>query len=81
MREKQHFQFCTGIVASCYNEAERLQLHEFCGFFKSNDSTIFCFVDDGSTDGTKNILDDSVKKIPNALKLSSSITIKEKQKL
>jgi hypothetical protein len=41
MREKQHFQFCTGIVVSCYNEAEMLQLHEFCGFFKSNDFTFF----------------------------------------
>ena len=60
MKKKQHLQFCTGIDASCYNEAERLQLHEFCGFFKSNDSTFFCFVDDGITDGTKNILDDFV---------------------
>jgi|TARA_B100000749_G_scaffold171169_1_gene131844 hypothetical protein len=41
MKKKQHLQFCTGIDASCYNEAERLQLHEFCGFFKSNDFTFF----------------------------------------
>ena len=80
MSTKQHPQFYTGIVVPCYNEAERIQLQEFSGFLKSNDSTFFCFVDDGITDGTKNILDDFVKRIPNALKLSSCITIKEKQK-
>jgi hypothetical protein len=41
MKKNQHLQFCTGIVASCYNEAERFHLHEFGGFFKSNDFTFF----------------------------------------
>ena len=77
MKKNQHLQFYTGIVASCYNEAERYHLHEFGGFFKSNDFTIFCFVVDGSNDGAKNILDDSVKIILNPLQLSFSITIKE----
>ena len=77
MRTKQHFKYGTGIVASCCNETERFHLHEFGGFFKSNDFTFFCFVDDGSNDGAKNILDDYVKIILNTLQLSFSITIKE----
>ena len=64
MSTKQHPQFYTGIVVPCYNEAERIQLQEFSGFLKSNDSTFFCFVDDGSTDSTKKILVDFVKKNP-----------------
>ena len=57
-------QFSTGIVVPCYNEAERLQLSEFCGFLNSNDSTFFCFVNDGSNDGTQKILVDFVNKNP-----------------
>jgi len=80
MRTKQHFKYGTGIVVPCYNEEERLQLSEFSRFFKTDNTTFFCFVDDGSTDGTKKIVADFVKKIPNELKLSSSLSIKEKQK-
>ena len=64
MSTKEHFQTITGIVVPCYNEAERLQLSEFDGFIESNNSTIFCFVNDGSTDGTKKILNDFVYKNP-----------------
>ena len=80
MRAKQLFKFGTGIVVPFYNEEERLQLSEFSRFFKTDNTTFFCFVDDGSTDGTKKIVADFVKKIPNELKLSSSLSIKEKQK-
>ena len=80
MRAKQLFKFGTGIVVPCYNEEERLKLSEFSRFFKTDNTTFFCFVDDGSTDGTKKIVADFVKKIPNELKLSSSLSIKEKQK-
>ena len=60
MRAKQLFKFGTGIVVPCYNEEERLQLSEFSRFFKTNNITFFCFVDDGSTDDTKKIVADFV---------------------
>ena len=60
MRTKHHFKYCTGIVVLCYNEEERLQLSEFSRFFKTNNTTFFCFVDDGSTDDTKKIVADFV---------------------
>ena len=53
MRTKQHFKYGTGIVVPCYNEEERIQLSEFSRFLKTDNTTFFCFVDDGSTDGTK----------------------------
>ena len=56
MRTKQHFKYVTGIVVPCYNEEERLQLSEFSRFFKKDNTTFFCFVDDGSTDHSAEIL-------------------------
>ena len=64
MKTKLLFKFSTGIVVPCYNEEERLQLSEFSRFFKTDNTTFFCFVDDGSTDGTKKILADFAKKNP-----------------
>ena len=64
MSIKQHFKYGTGIVVPCYNEEKRLQLSEFSRFFKKDTTTYFCFVDDGSTDGTKKIVADFVKKNP-----------------
>ena len=64
MRTKQHFKYVTGIVVPCYNEEERLQFSEFSRFFKKDNTTFFCFVDDGSTDGTKKIVTDFVEKNP-----------------
>ena len=60
MRTKHHFKYCTGIVVSCYNEEERLQLSEFSRFFKTDNTTYFCFVNDGSIDVTQKILSDFV---------------------
>ena len=64
MKTKQLFKFSAGIVVPCYNEEERLQLSEFSRFFKTDNTTFFCFVDDGSTDSTKKIVADFVKKNP-----------------
>ena len=44
----------------CYNEIDRIQLSEFSHFLSSNDSIFICFVNDGSTDGTKKKLADFV---------------------
>jgi len=64
MSENQNSQFCTGIVVPCYNELNRIQLSEFSQFLNLSDSIFFCFVNDGSTDGTQKILIDFVNRNP-----------------
>ena len=64
MSENQNSQFCTGIVVPCYNELNRIQLSEFSQFLSSNESIFFCFVNDGSTDGTQQKLSDFVNRNP-----------------
>jgi len=61
---KQYNQFDIGIVVPCYNEMNRIQLSEFSQFLSSNYSIIFCFVNDGSTDGTQQKLADLVNCNP-----------------
>ena len=60
----QHNQFEVGIVVPCYNELNRIQLSEFSQFLSSNNSIFFCFVNDGSTDGTQQKLADFVNRNP-----------------
>lgn len=43
------------IVIPCYNEEFRLPANEFLEFYQSTD-LFFCFVNDGSSDGTLNLL-------------------------
>ena len=62
MRTNQHFKYGTGIVVPCYNEEERLQLSEFSRFFKTDNTTYFCFVNDGSINVTQKFLADFVDK-------------------
>ena len=64
MSIKQHNQFDIGIVVPCYNEFDRIQLSEFSQFLSSNDLIFICFVNDGSTDGTKEKLADFVNRNP-----------------
>jgi len=45
------------IVIPCFNEAERLDLAAFEQFAAENPEASFLFVDDGSTDDTRRILD------------------------
>src|SRR5688572_30600026 len=47
---------CT-IVVPCYNEAQRLDLRAFIDYAARHDEA-FLFVNDGSTDGTRDVLDD-----------------------
>lgn len=42
----------SAIVVPCYNEAERLSVNEFAGVLDAQPDIDFCFVDDGSTDRT-----------------------------
>lgn len=46
----------TGIVIPCYNEAERLNVDSFIDFLKGKQHIDLLFVNDGSTDGTINVL-------------------------
>lgn len=64
MSKNQHPKFCAGIVVPCYNEMNRIQLSEFSQFISSNVSIYFCFVNDGSTDGTQQKLADFVNRNP-----------------
>ncbi|SVA49898.1 uncharacterized protein METZ01_LOCUS102752, partial [marine metagenome] len=64
MRGNQLLKCSTGIVVPCYNEMDRIQLPKFSEFLISNDFIYFCFVNDGSTDGTQKILVDFVNLNP-----------------
>lgn len=44
------------IVIPCYNEEKRLPLSEFDAFLSKDSKTILCFVNDGSTDNTQEVL-------------------------
>ena len=46
----------TVIVVPCYNEEHRLQTEEFRSFAMAPHRVDFCFVNDGSTDGTLRVL-------------------------
>jgi glycosyltransferase involved in cell wall biosynthesis len=48
----------TAIIVPCYNEAGRLRPREFAGAAYGDDNLNFVFVNDGSTDGTADLLMD-----------------------
>ncbi|WP_442265912.1 response regulator [Tenacibaculum sp. ZS6-P6] len=47
---------CIGVVIPCYNEEDRLLSDEFTEFVYANLGYHLCFVNDGSTDNTLNVL-------------------------
>lgn len=47
---------CVGVVIPCYNEQDRLSSKEFLDFIDSNLGYLLCFVNDGSTDNTLEVL-------------------------
>jgi CheY-like chemotaxis protein len=49
---------CVGVVIPCYNEAERLSGKEFQDFAKKHPGYHLCFVNDGSTDNTLEVLEE-----------------------
>lgn len=69
LKTKMDTLFKVAIVVPCYNEAKRIYLADFENHIKANANHFFCFVNDGSTDDTLNIL----KKFSE--KLSSQVTI------
>jgi CheY-like chemotaxis protein len=50
-------QRCVGVVIPCYNEEKRLASKKFINFITKNSGYRLCFVNDGSTDNTEEILD------------------------
>ncbi|MBT8252838.1 MAG: response regulator [Bacteroidia bacterium] len=47
---------CVGVVIPCYNEEDRLLSETFIDFVNSNSGYHLCFVNDGSTDNTLEVL-------------------------
>ena len=47
----------TSVVIPCHNERHRLPVEELSAYLSGNPWMHFCFVDDGSTDGTIEVLD------------------------
>ena len=52
---------CVGVVIPCYNEEDRLLSKEFIDFVDSNLGYHLCFVNDGSTDKTLDVLNELQK--------------------
>ena len=46
----------TGIIIPCYNEANRLNTKAFLNFIKDTNDYHLCFVNDGSSDQTLEVL-------------------------
>lgn len=53
-----------GIVIPCYNESENLDVEEYVSFLKTTKNYEICFVNSGSTDNTKKILN-TIKRSAN----------------
>lgn len=45
-----------GIVIPCYNEETRLDVNRYSAFLENNQDTLLCFVNDGSSDNTIEVL-------------------------
>jgi dolichyl-phosphate beta-glucosyltransferase len=57
----------TTIVVPCYNEAHRLSANEFSAFVAADSRVRFVFVNDGSTDETRRVLERLVAIAPDRL--------------
>lgn len=55
------------LVIPCYNEAARLPAGRFADFSARHDEITFLFVDDGSTDGTRQVLEELSARNPDRL--------------
>ena len=59
------------IIIPCYNESMRLPFNKYLDFLKLNKQVKIIFVDDGSTDNTKNIVNKLSDKFPKQIKILS----------
>ena len=58
-----------GIVIPCYNESKRLSQSSFGGFLNESTEVDLCFVNDGSTDTTLEVLTALRDKFPRQIQL------------
>lgn len=64
------------IIVPCFNEAERLDTAAFHAFLESQQNVDLCFVNDGSTDDTKGVIENFVHEHPGraqAMHLSDNV--------
>ena len=59
------------IIIPCYNESMRLPFNKYLDFLKLNKQVKIIFVDDGSTDNTKNLVNKLSNKFPKQIKILS----------
>ena len=59
------------IVIPCYNEEKRLPLSDYVNFLTNNPNALICFVNDGSSDGTLQLLDQLKSKFENRISIVS----------
>ena len=59
------------VTIPCYNEADRLNCDAFLGFVREHRDVVFIFVDDGSTDKTRQLLESMSKTEANNIRLIS----------
>ncbi|MCK5882598.1 MAG: glycosyltransferase [Bacteriovoracaceae bacterium] len=52
------------IIVPCYNEEERLNIEDFSAYIEQSENINFCFVNDGSQDGTIKVLNSFCEKYP-----------------
>lgn len=57
----------TVIIVPCYNEAKRLPVHVFLNFVKKHDHIFFKFINDGSTDKSRQIINNLCRTYPEKL--------------
>lgn len=57
------------VVVPCYNESARLDVASFEGFVAVNPRVRFLFVDDGSTDGTGDLITAAADRVPGLVAL------------
>lgn len=54
----------TTIIIPCYNEANRLPMADFKSYWQQHPDVRFCFIDDGSTDQTRGLLEQLQAEYP-----------------
>lgn len=59
----------TAIIVPCYNEAERLDITAFQQFITKHPDYMLCFVNDGSTDNTLDVLEQIKSAEPTQVKV------------
>ena len=59
------------IVIPCYNEENRLPLYQFKTFLDVNSDVLLCFVNDGSSDNTDDVIEKLAAVYPKKVKLLS----------